>query len=321
MSPVHNCRICGVKLSNYIECAEMMFGTREKFLYGSCPSCYCLQLVDPPDNIKKYYSDYYGRGKLDRDKVDYYLRKLRFSSEVNSYNWIGKLLNYFFESVDSRLLKKLPHKNSKILDVGCANGLLLCLMADLGYTNLEGCDPYIDEDISYNNGVKIRKTTVGDLQDRYDVIMLHHVLEHIDDQEEILKKIYSKLEVGGLLIVRIPTCTSYAFNEYQNFWYQIDAPRHFYLHSRQSISALLGKVGFESIKIEDDSTIWQFISSELYKKNIPFNEHMGYYLRRLPEWLISGKLSTMKRRTNLLNLAHQGDQICVVAQKLNNGVC
>ncbi len=39
---------------------EMMFGTRNEFLYWECLTCGCLQIANLPEHLEEYYpSDYY----------------------------------------------------------------------------------------------------------------------------------------------------------------------------------------------------------------------------------------------------------------------
>ena len=58
------CRICSsTEKHDIIPVREMMFGMRDKFDYLSCSQCGCLQLINPPENMGKYYPDnYYSLG-------------------------------------------------------------------------------------------------------------------------------------------------------------------------------------------------------------------------------------------------------------------
>ena len=147
--------------------------------------------------------------------------------------------------------------------------------------------------------------------------MLHHVLEHIPEQQNILGQIRERLADGGKILIRIPISSSASFEKYKAHWYQLVAPRHLFLRSHHSITYLLGISGFGNIKIYYDSTIWQFICSNLYLNEIPFTQHMARYIKHLPCLVLSGKLVQYKSMAKELNRSCRGDQVVIVAEKNN----
>jgi SAM-dependent methyltransferase len=46
----------------------------------------------------------------------------------------------------------------------------------------------------------------------------------------------SLLACKGIIVVRIPAVSSYAWERYGVAWMQLDAPRHFFLHSPKSMT-------------------------------------------------------------------------------------
>lgn len=143
---------------------------------------------------------------------------------------------------------------------------------------------------------------------------MNHILEHLPDQHATLSYVRKIINEDGLLVVRIPTVTSDAFDIYQKNWYQLDAPRHLYLHSHKSIMELLSRYGFKVTELSCDSTIWQYYSSEPYAKGIPFYKHMAYFIRTLPLNIITGKFFQYKKLKNSVNKMLRGDQIVVIAK-------
>jgi SAM-dependent methyltransferase len=295
---------------------EMLNGTREKFDYAVCPECECVQLLLPPTHIERYYVDYYARNEISLRGLGYRLNRARYNSALRrNHNFAGWLFNHFFEDPAAKSFDGLFNRSDSILDVGCASGLLLLLMKDDGYENVSGCEPYIKETIHYPNGVVIENRTIDGETKVFDIVMAHHVLEHVQDQSEFVAKIWERLEPTGKVIIRIPTSSSWAFEKFGANWYQMDAPRHMYVHSRKSIVLLLGSAGFTNIRIKDDSTIWQILSSRLYQQDVPFVEHLRWYVRHLPVMIISGKHRRLMKVVGNLNKEGRGDQICIVAEK------
>ncbi|MHA1195490.1 MAG: methyltransferase domain-containing protein [Promethearchaeota archaeon] len=100
--------------------------------------------------------------------------------------------------------------------------------------------------------------------------MFHHSLDHIFDQHFIFRRIFELLDDNGICIIRIPTVSSFAWKYYGANWVQIDAPRHFYLHSVKSINFISQKYNLNIFKIIYDSKDFQFWGSEQYIRNIFF---------------------------------------------------
>ncbi len=189
---------------------------------------------------------------------------------------------------------------SKILDVGCGEGWRLSVLREIGFETLLGIDPYIVREIVYENGVTINKKNIHEVAGEWDVIMYHHSFEHVPDPHEQLQRAAKLLSPGGCCLLRLPTVSSYAWEYYRESWYQIDAPRHFFLYSVKSVNLLAEKAGLSLQGIVFDSTADQFQRSELYKRDIPPDDHKSIFKEsQVREW---------KRLAKKLNKEKRGDQ-------------
>ena len=137
--------------------------------------------------------------------------------------------------------------------------------------------------------------------------MLHHSLEHMKNQKSIFHQISKLLARNGTIIIRTPTTSSFAWQKYRENWVQIDAPRHFYIHSIKSLKILSHDSNLEIKKIIYDSTAFQFWGSEQYKKNIPLNSRNSYFDRK--------SIKNYRNKAKLLNENKLGDQIIVILNK------
>lgn len=315
-----NCRICGNNKDNdeyYI--TEMMFGFRDKFKYIKCSNCGCLQIEEIPANIKKYYPpNYYSFS----DKENYFRRILnkkrdKFSNGYNSL--IGKyLVNKYGHSELFNWLKEVNIKSEdKILDIGCGDGKILYKLADWGMNNLTGIDPFIIRSRTYKNKIKIIKSTLEELNcEQYDLIMLHHSLEHMEHQFDTLKKVNQLLKLNKVVIVRIPVIDTVAWKEYGTNWVQIDAPRHFFLHSTKSMNYLAEKTGFRVYKTKFDSSSFQFWGSEQYRRNIPLHSKQSYLVNPSKSIFDAAEIKQYETRAKELNEAQLGDQAVFYLRKI-----
>src|SRR2546428_4329197 len=121
------CKICGNQADNRRHVArEMMFGLRDQFAYLECAKCGCLQLLDVPSDMSKYYpADYYSLRQNSWIKV--FLRHQWASHAYNGFNPLGWLVSKkFFPYREMYAIRraKIP-KSARILDVGGGTGQLL----------------------------------------------------------------------------------------------------------------------------------------------------------------------------------------------------
>lgn len=229
---------------------------------------------------------------------------------------MGKLIYSKFPNPTLRSLSLIPlSKDLTILDVGCGAGVLLDFLRELGFKNLLGIDPYNQEDIQYPNGLRILKRTIHEIGDKWDLIMFHHSFEHVPDPLETLQRVSGLLKPGGLCLIRIPTVSSYAWKHYGVKWVQLDAPRHFFLHSLESIKILAGKSGLELSSLAYDSTSFQFWGSEEYLRDIPHRDGRSYNMNPRQSIFSKKEIAAFAKRAGELNAASQGDQAAFYLRK------
>jgi SAM-dependent methyltransferase len=316
---VAKCRICGNDTDNFFyELKELMFGTGEKFKYFQCSKCNCLQIEEIPENIGQYYpQDYYSFSstpKLISSPLSKFLLYHRYRRCLFGKNLLGSLMMPFVKkSPELETMKKAGIKEKmSVLDVGCGAGLILYLMGLAGMKNLTGIDPFIKDDIHYSEHVKVLKKNINELDGKWDFIIVNHVLEHIDDQFQFFREIHNKLNKNGICLVRIPTSSCECWDTYQENWIQLDPPRHFYLHSIDSIEKLVAASNLKIKEIIFDSTEFQFVGSEQAKMGIALEESRSYIKNKATNLFSSDQINDFKKRAVELNRQKKGDQIAVV---------
>lgn len=313
------CKICNNATNNLVfQAREMMFGFREKFLYMECAECKCIQLLEIPDDMQKYYPDdyysYHGNSEDDTIRKTFFktfkrnLKKKLLDNYLEGENFISNLMKSKFNGYYPWIKQKTIKSNSRILDAGCGSGELLLRMYNDGFRNLTGADPYIPKEIEYNCGIKIYKKQLNELTETFDVIMLHHAFEHMAEPLMILQNINRLLTPQGLVIIRIPVGNCFAWRKYGADWVQLDAPRHFFLHTPHSMQLLCKQSGFELFDIMYDSYYLQFFGSEKYLHDIPLKDKR--------EVLSSTEIEKFNREAERLNKINDGDQACFYLKKI-----
>ena len=325
----HICHICNTEDNHpTFVVREMMFGTHEEFEYFLCNECGCLQITETPSNLSSFYpSTYYSyNSKASIPKENSALRKflerLRVSNALFERGFkFAKLASYLADfppqlNTIGPWLRKchIQSFNARFLDVGC--GSLSWWLNDLkalGFHNLLGADPYIESDVK-RGGISILKTDIQNLSDKFDLVTLHHSLEHIPNQAETLRAIRSVLKPGGFCLIRIPLVSSIVWEKYGADWVELDAPRHLYLHSLKSIKLLAKEEGFELVDFFCDSTEFEFWGSEQYRRNIPLMAEESFCINPSKSNFTYLEMSEFKKNAEEANNIGQGGRGCFFFQ-------
>jgi len=286
-----------------------MFGLRTRFHYEQCAGCGTLWLTDPPQDYSPYYpEDYYSFENSNggaKGWIRTYLRAKRDLAYFHQGSLFGRILARRYQ--DSALLavsKLHARQGARILDVGCGSGSLLHRMAATGFRNLAGVDPFLSRDISYGTNVKIRKCKLEDLiGEKYDVVMFHHSLEHIEDPLAALRVAAELMAAGGSCLVRMPV-VAYAWEKYRTNWVELDPPRHLWLPTEKAMRILVESAALRVEGVEYDSTDFQFWGSELYVRDVPVRDIDGL---NLETYFSRKEIREFRRNAAELNKQGKGD--------------
>ena len=264
-----NCVICGHYISENqkLITKEMMFGTQKEFEYYHCGNCNALQIKAIPKNINVYYENYY-TAKKNFIQINKFKKIFWSIRRIIALSTLYPLIKVFsFNSILHWAHIAKINKNSNILDVGCGNGDVLFEFSKHGFRQLHGIDPNLksgclaDIDLIKSDLLSFRTKL------KYDLIMFNHSFEHIYEHHKTLKKALKLLSENGTIIIRTPIVNK-AFEIYKENWVQVDAPRHFIIHSIKSMNLLCEKNQVEVYDYFFDSTSFQFLGSEQFKKGI-----------------------------------------------------
>lgn len=289
------CRICGNDEGNkpYVV-QEMQFGSREKFDYFECDHCGCLQIAEVPEDLSRHYpSNYFSfqnveptvayskpglpgfkQRLISRQLTQHYFRQRTLLGE-----WLAQRSSMSGDYplwVRDKSLNLGLTPDSQILDVGCGKGQLLLDLHELGFTNLLGIDPFLEADITYDNGVRVLKKNLIELDQQFQFIMLHHSFEHMPDQIGTLKTLKQLLGPEGFVLIRIPIAGSYCWRKYGVHWAALDAPRHIFLHTPKSLGLIASKMGFDIAEVVYDAEGYSHWASEQYRMGIPLMDDRSY---------------------------------------------
>lgn len=280
-----SCRICGSIAGNIFGAREMMYGTREPFRYFECDGCGCLQLIDIPSDMSPYYpKDYYSFNEPaaipTRNRWKQYLNEYRNSGCLFGHDPISWILSKVRPGTDYVQLSKLLRPSgirtlsAKILDVGCGSGDLLNEMANAGFRNLTGVDPFASPRTAYGGRLRILSIPMDRLEETgFDLIMSHHSLEHMAEQTTMLKHMCRALNKDGVCLIRVPVASSEVWRKYRENWVELDPPRHLVIHTQRSFEIAATEAGLRLEEALYDDTAFGYWGSEMYRNDIPLTNH------------------------------------------------
>jgi SAM-dependent methyltransferase len=308
----HRCRICCNTNGNVSwRCKENMFGWGDEFAYFQCAGCGALQIAEVPEDLGRFYpSDYYSfhAGFLPHGDLKSQLAARRDRAAATGAGTLGRLLALLIPPRDEvASLGRVPATpEMRILDVGCGRGHLLRVLQRAGFRHLAGIDPFLAGDLDIAPGLTVRKRALAEVREQFDLIMLHHVFEHLELPGQALRDCARRLAPGGRILLRFPTADSQAWETYREHWVQLDAPRHLFLHTRRSLQRLAETAGLKVESWACDSGGFQFWASELYRRGIPLaSADPNRYFTR-------AQLKAFDRQAAELNRAGRGDQVAAV---------
>ncbi|MBN1307891.1 MAG: class I SAM-dependent methyltransferase [Chitinispirillaceae bacterium] len=313
------CTICGSENGHTFHTfRDLHFRTSGQFEYFQCGSCHCLQAVNPSEDYSAYYpATYYSFTADDRttiaSRVKWKIREVRNRYYRTGKGVIGELIHRVLPNSAIEMFHSIhPEKEWKILDVGCGNDALFLQYLDQeGYIDFLGVDPYIPVPERIIGSGKIVRRRLADINDSFNLITFHHSFEHVPDQQETLLKCKELLAPRGTLLLRIPTVTSFAWEHDGEFWANLDAPRHLFLHSQKSIRLLGEHCGLKTNRIVYDSNGFQFWGAALYKRGIPLGGKCSVGVKVLHLMLRLYYSIRMAKRIEQLNASSMGDTIAV----------
>lgn len=217
------CPLCDNKTFNE-------FWTLNDFSYVKCSNCSLVyQNPQPiPEDIYDRYDDDY------------------FSYEIENEKAFLNLMLLGLKDVGF-LPDNIPGNNKKILDIGCATGLFLEHMKHRNWDTygIEVCGSAAD----YGNrerGLNIFTGTIDQApfkSNSFDIIHLSHVIEHINDPEKFIQKIFELLKPGGVVYCTTPNIDGLQAKLFKEKWRSAIAD-HIVLFSVKTLKRLFIQTGF-----------------------------------------------------------------------------
>lgn len=212
------------------------YGVPGTFAYVRCQECGLISLDPMPtlDEILSFYPNtYHGyqspTSPLTRWLID---RNLR---------------------ARARVYRELIGENGSILDVGAADGEHFRVWQEEGTWQLFGLE-FNNEAASAGRakGFQIETATIETYHppvENFQLIIMNHLLEHVQNPLDTARHAYNLLSSGGVLIGEVPNIRSWDFFVFKEHWGGCHWPRHLHQFTPATIKKTLEEVGFTDVRI------------------------------------------------------------------------
>ena len=144
-----------------------------------------------------------------------------------------------FGAIANDLNVLTPPPEAAVLDIGCGDGGLLNGLQRLGWRTY-GIEPAIK--IAFRRHVELTEVPA---RAQFRLIVLRHVLEHLRDPLDMLRRVERALVPGGYVFISVPNLD--ALPSHGDFRYCISDRPHISAFTRTCLVTLLARAGLDSV--------------------------------------------------------------------------
>ena len=234
------CHVCGSTDSTpFLRGRDHASG--DWFELQRCRAC-GLVFIDPlPSDLGRYYHPTYRRYPP----------------------WAHNLIQSMYRLQANRWARERGHSGCA-LEIGCGEGWMLAALRRKGWQVLG------TERTAASARFAVQENhlhmVVGNLDalqptPRFDLIFMHHVLEHMPDPLVTLRACSRLLKPDGVLLIIVPNLASWQFRWTRQHWFHLDVPRHVTHFTPATLSQALEKAGFRAqhiryVSLDQDPFGW-----------------------------------------------------------------
>lgn len=264
--------------NKYDDLTKNIFGNKSYSIF-KCTFCNCEFLNPQPNKneIIKIYEEIYRQKKLSKVKarsaISKYLVKKRNElikqKEISTDKLFFWPLIYTFPEV-ILMCKDLTRNSSKsVLDVGCGDGSLLLLLKDVfGYKDLMGMDfSKRSVEICRKKGLETTRSDLSTIKDKFDLITLIHVLEHIPNPSIFVKTLSKLLKKDGIIIISLPNANSLGKVLFNQGWSGYNIPKHYVNYSKKGVINLFINKGMNLARYRTRGIYVNSLNSRIKNEN------------------------------------------------------
>lgn len=293
---------------------DRLHGLPGEFNVVKCRTC-ALMRTNPrptPETIGFYYPDDYGPylGTRIKPAPEY--------KQSASKLFLRKIYKSIFR-FNSNIIPPLP--SGRMLEVGCASGSFLAVMAEQGW-NVQGIE--FSDTPAENARAAGFLVTTGSVEsapapsDPVDLVVGWMVLEHLHDPIYALTKLANWTRPGGWLAISVPNAAAAEFHILKGSGYALQLPTHLYHYTPESLARVLANSGWRIEKIFHQRTLGNIVGDLGNKlEDVGAPDWLVNLLKRLPERVLFLNL-VLYPLAWILSLFGQTGRMTVWARKIDS---
>jgi 2-polyprenyl-3-methyl-5-hydroxy-6-metoxy-1,4-benzoquinol methylase len=235
-----NCEVCGSSRKSYIYAPVFYLPNQRKpFKYdiALCKRCGFL-FADNIPSQKEYEIFYKNNAKYAyNENIPAGLKNIYKDIFIAGMNFLRK----YYRGLDKNKFK--------VLDIGCSIGYILNLFKRSGFKEIKGIEPslYCRAVAKKLYGIEVINSPLSKFSnnEKFDLIIMTGVLEHVSSLNETLCKVSDLLDEDGLLMVVVPDVDRFSKNPCVPFdEFSIEHINYF---NKNTLSNLAGEHCFKNI--------------------------------------------------------------------------
>jgi SAM-dependent methyltransferase len=230
-----------------------------------CLACSSVFLDPRPDRttIRQAYAQYYThdraqpprllRAAAAREALRNGYLNARYGYEFFPASRLGPVIarlfpkRRFYADRAVRNLEGPRGKRRRLLDVGCGQGTFLLEMREAGW-DVHGLEPDAGAAaVAAAAGLRVVTAPIEEASlepGSFDAVTMNHVIEHLHDPMEALRRCHQALRPGGTLWIATPNLDARGHAMFCADWIGLDPPRHLVLFTRDSLTRAVEQAGF-----------------------------------------------------------------------------